>query len=54
MGKRKPVKPGQLRRVGGVAMFSMSVGMIFALLFPGFSMFLLVCLLVVGFYLLFM
>ena len=54
MAKRKPIKPGQLRRVGGVAMFSMSVGMIFALLFPAFSVFLLICLLILGFYLLFM
>jgi len=53
MGK-KPLKPGQLRRVGGIIMFSMAVGMMFALLFPSFSVLLCIFLLVGGFYFLFM
>jgi len=53
MGK-KPLKPGQLRRVGGIIMFSMAVGMLFALLFASFSVFLSVLLLAAGFYFLFM
>ena len=53
MGK-KPLKPGQLRRVGGVMMFSMAVGMFFALLFPSLSVFFSLLLLVGGFYFLFM
>jgi len=53
MGK-KPLKPGQLRRVGGVMMFSMAVGMFFALLFPSISILFSIALLVGGFYFLFM
>jgi hypothetical protein len=53
MGK-KPLRPGQLRRVGGVMMFSMAVGMLFALLFPSLSVFLSIVLLIGGFYFLFM
>ena len=53
MGK-KPLKPGQLRRVGGIMMFSMAVGMFLALLFPSFSVFLSILFLAGGFYFLFM
>jgi len=53
MGK-KPIKPGQLRRVGGIMMFSMAVGMLFALVFPSFSVPISILLLGGGFYFLFM
>jgi len=53
MGK-KPLKPGQLRRVGGVTMFSMAVGMFIALLFPSLSILFSILLLAAGFYFLFM
>ncbi|MDR2182919.1 MAG: hypothetical protein LBE55_01975 [Clostridiales bacterium] len=53
MGK-KPLKPGQLRRVGGIVMFSMAVGMMFALFFASLSIFMAVLLLALGFYFLFM
>ena len=52
--KRKPIKPGQLRRVGGVAMLSMAVGIFFAWVFGGLAIAVAVVLLVCGFYSLFM
>ena len=53
MGK-KPIKPGQLKRVGGLVMISMSVGMLFAWVFPSFSIVAILFLLIFGFYFLFM
>jgi len=51
---RKPIKPGQLRRVGGLVMISASVGILFAWVFPGFSIIAALLLLLFGFYYLFM
>ena len=51
---RKPIKPGQLRRVAGLAMLCVAIGMIFTWFFMGFSFFLAVLLLIGGFYFLFM
>ena len=53
MGK-KSVKPGQMRRVGGVVMMSAACGMVFAWVFLGLSFFVAALLLIIGFYFLFM
>ncbi|MCL2376584.1 MAG: hypothetical protein FWC76_04220 [Defluviitaleaceae bacterium] len=53
MGK-KPLKPGQLRRVGGIMLFSMAVGMLFTLIFPTLSIFLSIVFFAGGLYFLFM
>ena len=52
--RRKPIKPGQLRRVGGVAMLAAAVGILFSWVFGGISLIVAVALLVCGFYALFM
>jgi len=52
--KRKPIKPGQMRRVGGLVMMSVAVGMMFTWFFMGFSFILAVVFLIAGFYFLFM
>ncbi|MCL2396883.1 MAG: hypothetical protein FWC93_02340 [Defluviitaleaceae bacterium] len=51
---RKPIRPGQLRRVGGLVMLSMAAGMLFTWAFPGLSIIAVVALLAGGFYFLFM
>jgi len=51
---KKSLKPGQLRRVGGIMMFSIAIGMLIALLFPSFSVLGSILLLIGGFYFLFM
>jgi hypothetical protein len=51
---RKHIKPGQLRRVGGIVMLSMAVGILVSWVFPGFSILAAIGLLVCGFYFLFM
>lgn len=51
---RKRVKPGQLRRVGGLAMLSMALGIMFSWVFGAFSIVAAILLLLCGFYFLFM
>jgi len=51
---KKPIKAGQMRRVGGLVMLSVAVGMMFTWFFMGFSFVLAIVLLVAGFYFLFM
>ena len=51
---KKHIKPGQLRRVGGLVMLSAVVGIFFTWIFGGFSLLVAISLLICGFYLLFM
>ena len=51
---RKHIKPGQLRRVGGVVMLSTAVGILFSWVFGGFAIVVAISLLAAGFYFLFM
>ncbi|MCL2753016.1 MAG: hypothetical protein FWE44_02580 [Defluviitaleaceae bacterium] len=51
---KRPVKPASLRRVCGLAMLCMSLGMMFAWFFMGFSFVLGILFLIGGFYFLFM
>ena len=53
MGK-KSLKPGQLRRVGGVAMLSVALGILLSWALGGVSIAIALLLLVLGFYFLFM
>jgi len=52
--RKKPIKPGQLRRVGGLVMLSAAMGMMFAWFFLGLSFLLAIIFLILGFYFLFM
>ncbi|MCL2169518.1 MAG: hypothetical protein FWB74_05770 [Defluviitaleaceae bacterium] len=51
---KKPLRPGQMRRVSGLVMLSAAAGMMFAWFFMGFSFVLAAIFLVLGFYFLFM
>jgi len=51
---RKHIKPGQLRRVGGLVMLSVAVGIFISWIFGGFAILFAIALLVFGFYFLFM
>ncbi|MDR2167130.1 MAG: hypothetical protein LBE35_04680 [Clostridiales bacterium] len=51
---KKPIRPGQLRRVGGLIMLSMAAGMVLTWFFTGLTFVLAIILLIAGFYFLFM
>jgi len=51
---KKHIKPGQLRRVGGLVMLSVALGIFLAWIFGTFAILFAIALLVCGFYFLFM
>ncbi|MCL2171265.1 MAG: hypothetical protein FWB71_03850 [Defluviitaleaceae bacterium] len=53
MGKKR-IKPGQLRRVGGLALLSTGIGMVLVWAFPGLSLLLTLIFLALGFWMLFL
>lgn len=51
---RNHIKPGQLRRVGGLAMLSVALGIFLSWIFGTLAIIFAIVLLVIGFYFLFM